>query len=132
MSVKKVLRAINPAWLLKQAAKISKNDLDKVIAQAGTILNKARGGSLRGLLDDIYLLVELVRDYAKGRYRDVPWRTVAAAAAALLYVANPIDLIPDYIPGVGYVDDAAVVRVCLSLIGQDLATYKAWRKRNGL
>jgi uncharacterized membrane protein YkvA (DUF1232 family) len=47
---------------------------------------------------------------------------------SLLYVLNPMDLIPDVIPGVGAIDDAAVVSLCLLLIEQDLLAYRSWRQ----
>jgi uncharacterized membrane protein YkvA (DUF1232 family) len=57
----------------------------------------------------------------------VPYRTVAVIAAALLYVLNPFDLIPDAIPGVGLLDDATVVGFALAMVEQDLEDYKAWK-----
>lgn len=36
--------------------------------------------------------------------------------AALFYLCNPYDIIPDYTPGIGYVDDACVFNFCLQLI----------------
>ena len=74
-----------------------------------------------------FLLFNLVRDYASGEYRDIPFNIVAAVGAALLYVLSPIDLIPDFIPVIGYLDDAAVIAFCLSLIERDLAAYKVWK-----
>ena len=47
--------------------------------------------------------------------------------AALLYVLSPIDLIPDFIPVVGYVDDALVVAVCIKLVQADLDKYRDWK-----
>lgn len=48
---------------------------------------------------------------------------------ALLYVLSPIDLIPDFIPGIGLLDDAAVFGAMLAAIHEDLQDYKAWRDR---
>ena len=36
--------------------------------------------------------------------------------AALFYLCNPFDIIPDYTPGIGYVDDALVVNSCVKLL----------------
>jgi len=47
--------------------------------------------------------------------------------AALAYVLSPIDLIPDILPLVGFIDDAMVVGACLLLVEQQLAEYEAWK-----
>jgi uncharacterized membrane protein YkvA (DUF1232 family) len=43
-------------------------------------------------------------------------------------VFNPLDLVPDVLPIVGQVDDAAVVAGCLILIQQDLHAYRKWKQ----
>jgi uncharacterized membrane protein YkvA (DUF1232 family) len=48
----------------------------------------------------------------------------------LLYVLNPLDLIPDFLPLVGQIDDAAVVAACLLMVRQDLHKYKKWKIGN--
>ena len=52
---------------------------------------------------------------------------IGAAVFTLLYVFNPLDLMPDVIPLVGQIDDAAIVAGCLMLIEHDLRSYRAWR-----
>jgi uncharacterized membrane protein YkvA (DUF1232 family) len=49
------------------------------------------------------LLLELLRDPR------VPLRSKALIAAAAAYVASPIDLIPDFVPVISRIDDAAVL-----------------------
>jgi uncharacterized membrane protein YkvA (DUF1232 family) len=49
------------------------------------------------------LLMELVRDAR------VPLKTKAILGAAAAYIASPIDLIPDFLPFIGRIDDAAVL-----------------------
>jgi uncharacterized membrane protein YkvA (DUF1232 family) len=46
----------------------------------------------------------------------------------LLYVLNPFDLVPDALPLLGLLDDAAVVSACLSLVEQDLRDYRDWKQ----
>ena len=81
-------------------------------------------------LSNVPILISLVRAYAKKEYTEVPVGTIVAIIAALLYVLSPIDLIPDAIPGIGFVDDAAVVAYCLKKVKEDIDAYKLWRDNN--
>ena len=106
-------------------------DLKKVINKGDEIEEKFRGnGSLGRFISDLKLMFSVIQDYISGKYRKVPWWSIAAIVAALLYVLNPIDLIPDFIPGFGYIDDALVVAACLAMVEQDLQNYKDWKKKN--
>ena len=70
----------------------------------------------------------LLRDRVNGLYTKTPWKTVAAMTGALLYVLSPLDLIPDFIPLIGYLDDAAVFAFVLRFADPDLTEYRNWRK----
>jgi uncharacterized membrane protein YkvA (DUF1232 family) len=87
---------------------------------------QAKAGRLGGRVEDIRTLIRLVRAYRKGDYRSVPWTTVALAVATLLYLLTPIDLIPDFIPVLGYLDDVAVVALVVASTGKELDRFRAW------
>lgn len=72
------------------------------------------------------VMLALVKDYWSGAYREVPYWAIGAIAIALLYVLNPADLFPDIVPGLGYLDDAAILAFCLKLVEQDVERYKQW------
>lgn len=80
-----------------------------------------------GALSNVPVLISMVRSYASKDYPDIPLGTIIAIVSALIYVLSPIDLIPDAVPAIGYVDDAAVVLACLNMIQSDIDEYKAWR-----
>ena len=63
--------------------------------------------------------------YLASRDPRVPWYAKALAIFIAGYALSPIDLIPDFIPLVGYVDDAAVIAACLAMVREDLARFKA-------
>ena len=46
----------------------------------------------------------------------VPWYAKALAGAVLAYALSPIDLIPDFIPVIGYLDDLLIVPAGLALV----------------
>lgn len=55
-----------------------------------------------------------------------PWGAIFSMVVALLYGASPIDLIPDFIPLVGWIDDAIIVPIFLLLA---FVQWKRNRKR---
>lgn len=88
--------------------------------------------AFKALLQNGLLLLQLVKDYFKGTYREVPYWVIGAAALALFYVFSPIDAIPDIVPLMGYIDDATVLAFCLKLVESELEKYRKWRKEHGL
>ncbi|MBL9146021.1 MAG: DUF1232 domain-containing protein [Verrucomicrobiaceae bacterium] len=85
--------------------------------------------ALKSLLAQGMVMIDLVKDYATGRYREVPYWAMGATALALFYVLSPIDVIPDVIVGAGFLDDAVVVSFALKLIEKELTRYKEWKDR---
>ena len=71
----------------------------------------------------IRLLVMIVTDWQNGQYRRVPVRTIWTIIFALLYIVGPFDLIPDIIPGMGWLDDAFVVGLVFNAVSHDLRRY---------
>lgn len=115
----------------KRSKRVTQEDVDKIFQKRKEIEDKfSSNGPLGKFWSDLKLLFELVNDYRKGEYREIPWTSIAAIIGALLYVLSPIDLIPDFIPVIGLLDDAAVVALCLRAIDGDLQAYKKWKIDN--
>lgn len=81
------------------------------------------------LWTDLPLLVRLLKAWKRGRYHGLSLRTLASLAIAVIYVLSPIDMIPDFIPGIGLIDDAAVLTLLLHSMAQELAAFRAWEQR---
>ncbi len=67
---------------------------------------KARARELRR---ETYVLYLAIRDPR------TPWYAKAVAGAVVAYALSPIDLIPDFIPVIGYLDDLIVVPLGIAL-----------------
>ena len=93
--------------------------------------NIIKFGLLSRLFQNLKLLLPLLRDYWKGTYRDVSIKSIVIFLLGLAYIISPIDLIPDYIIGLGQIDDAAVLGLSLYLLEKDLRKYKQWRDKEG-
>lgn len=110
----------------KGMGKFSEKDLENVVNKEEKLKWKfLKAVPLKTFFEDFLMLFALVKDYFNGTYREVPWWTIAAIGVALLYVLSPLDLIPDFIPFVGYLDDAAVIAACLKMVEKDLDKYKS-------
>jgi len=90
-----------------------------------------RLGFLARLFQDLKLLIPLIKDYWTGKYRDVSAKSIIIFVVALAYIISPIDLIPDYIIGLGQIDDAVILGLSLYFLEKDLWKYKEWKDRNG-
>jgi uncharacterized membrane protein YkvA (DUF1232 family) len=71
-------------------------------------------------------MVRLIRAYHKGEYRDVSEQNLLIIIAAIIYFVSPFDVIPDWIPVLGHIDDAFVVSLTLKSVRGDLDTFMAW------
>lgn len=76
---------------------------------------------------DVPTLCLMVSDYVKGAYKQVPFAAVVGIVVALVYFLTPVDMVPDSIPGVGHMDDAAVVLFAVKAAHNDIADYKKWK-----
>lgn len=78
-------------------------------------------------LSHIPVFISMIRSYLKKEYTKAPVGTIVAIISAIAYFLSPVDVIPDSIPVAGYVDDAAIITACLSIVDSDIKEYILWR-----
>jgi uncharacterized membrane protein YkvA (DUF1232 family) len=116
-------------YVKEGAEKVTPKDIETVVDKSEGINKKfSARGPLRRFIEDGKILTALIKDWRAGKYRKALYGTIAAAAFALIYVFNPFDLVPDVLPFIGAVDDAAVVGACLMLVERDLKAYRIWKE----
>ena len=134
----------------EKGLKISKNALFNVFIgratkllgkpfKVVTILNEtadklsdkeSKDNKFKQLFDVALTLVRLVRAYISGDYRNIETSTIISGLAVLLYVLSPIDLVPDFIPVIGFLDDLSLIGWFVGKFQGEIIRFRAWEETN--
>jgi len=123
---------ISEDYFENETSKIDDEDVEMVMDNEESISKKlSNAPPLRKFVELGQIMFEMLKDFKRGKYSEVPWFTIASIAVTLLYVLNPLDIVPDFIPGIGYIDDLAVMSISMGWIETDLHKYLDWRLEEG-
>ncbi len=104
------------AYFADRAAHITDDDVRAVIAQEPQIWSKFRQSKELAVYHTAMKeAMKLLQNHAEGK-GGLSAQVVSAITAAFQYVLDPMDIIPDAIPEVGYLDDVVVIEKCLEII----------------
>jgi len=114
----------------KRRAREYVNDRQKAAQLIKEAIEKANRnqGALKKLWDQLKALFRLSSAWVKGEYTQVSLKTILWVIAAIIYFVNPFDVIADFIPGVGYVDDAVIIYFVINSIQRDLNKFLKWER----
>lgn len=112
------------AYLLDHASRIALADLDSLVGRASEVRAKAKHDDAGHALfhRQLDVALQLLEDHVAGQCPQIPLHTVCLLAAALFYWLEPIDFIPDFIPG-GTIDDALVLELAYELGAAGIERY---------
>lgn len=83
-------------------------------------------GPLADLWENLRTAFRLLQAYLNKKYTTIPWGSIVLVVGSIIYFVSPIDLMPDWIPLAGLIDDAAVLVFVLRQINADLQRFLAW------
>jgi uncharacterized membrane protein YkvA (DUF1232 family) len=92
------------------------------------VLEILRSPALDSVVDQILEFLEYISAASKGKYK-ASTEVVVTIVAAILYLLWVMDLIPDFIPVAGYLDDIAVISTAASMCARDLERFSKWKKK---
>lgn len=82
---------------------------------------------VRDEIKSLPILISMLRSYWKKEYTKIPYKSMVAIVSALLYFLSPLDVVPDWLPFLGQLDDAVVISVCWKLVNKDIEAYRKWK-----
>jgi uncharacterized membrane protein YkvA (DUF1232 family) len=72
----------------------------------------------------VKLFILMIKSYVKGEYREMPIKSLILILGGLIYFINPFDLIGDFFPGIGYVDDVTIILWILKSVEEDVLRFQ--------
>lgn len=114
----------------KKAEKLitNKKDVTNFLEKTEVKINNIK--IVGSTLSIIPTMILLVKSYINKEYTKIPVNSIIAIISALIYFLTPIDLIPDIVLGLGFLDDATVISTCLKMVKNDIDEYKEWKQAN--
>lgn len=112
----------NSSWV--QEAKAFINDKEKMQNLLNRFKEFFNNSSLEEIKDNMKEAFNYVSDVFSGRYKDYSMTALITLVAGMVYVVSPIDIIPDFIPVVGFTDDITVFLFVLKSINDELEKYR--------
>ena len=130
LSEEQVKEALESGYAQSEALLKDKDELDDFLYRLEQKINDMPFVGKKFSM--IPVMISLVKNYVQGKYTTIPYGTILAVLSALIYFLAPIDIVPDFIPLAGYLDDMAVLGLCMNMVSIDIETYEKWRQDQGL
>ncbi|MEL7148653.1 MAG: YkvA family protein [Bacteroidota bacterium] len=80
-------------------------------------------------IDQLKLFIRMVKMHFSGKYSAFSAKSILIMIAGLVYFVTPVDLIPDFIPALGFTDDITVIFFIYRSLRGDIEEYIAWETR---
>lgn len=83
-------------------------------------------GPLADIWNYLTASVRLIKAYSHHEYVDIPWGSLVLATVGIIYFVTPLDMVFDFLPLLGFVDDAAVIAFVVGQVKKDLDKFLIW------
>lgn len=78
---------------------------------------------------DLAAFLRLLKAWALRQYQRVPWTPLLLVTGAVVYFVLPVDVVPDVLMGIGFIDDVAVISATVRAVRDELDRFRMWEAR---
>ncbi|MBX2941600.1 MAG: DUF1232 domain-containing protein [Cyclobacteriaceae bacterium] len=78
--------------------------------------------------EKVFVMGRLLKALTTRRYKSLPWKATISIIAAMLYFVNPADIIPDFVPLTGLLDDFSILIWTYNSLQAELEKFLEWEK----
>lgn len=78
--------------------------------------------------DTVLAMARMLRSWFNGDYKNISAKSIIAVVAALIYFVNPFDLIPDFIPLIGQIDDILILGYLIKIVNKEIERFMTWEE----
>ncbi|MEP0985541.1 YkvA family protein [Ekhidna sp.] len=117
-------------WEKAKKTATDKDAMKATLSNAGNKLKSLAKNSneLQEFKSKLEILMRMFQAHLSREYRAFPISTIILIVFALVYFITPTDLIPDFIPAVGFTDDASVVFLIVKKLNRDIKKFHRWEE----
>jgi uncharacterized membrane protein YkvA (DUF1232 family) len=119
-------RAFAKAILKARPYTVSPEQLEALVREASKKVVSLPAAPFRESWAYLATMLRLLRAYQRGEYENVPPKALLSIVAAVAYLVDPYDLIPDEVPYLGFLDDATVLEFAMVKTRQTLDDFMSW------
>ena len=104
--------------------------LQGLLEQASVKAAHHKSGPLEALWEDLVTLLRMLQAYGARKYAAIPVATLLMIVTTVGYFVMPIDLIPDFLVAVGFLDDATLIGLTIRSVQAELQKFREWEQTN--
>jgi uncharacterized membrane protein YkvA (DUF1232 family) len=119
--------------VLDAATRIAPADVVAVMAREQQLrawAKRLKPPTLTLLSAQLNLALDCLKDHVAGNSPQIPYFTISLLAAGVCYFGDVLDVVPDFLPNIGKLDDAAVMAMACQLAADGLRRYCTWKGRS--
>jgi uncharacterized membrane protein YkvA (DUF1232 family) len=116
--------------IFRQAMRMinEQSQVKELLWQVSQKLQKINGSNkqINELMDLIQLFLRMIKKSLAGEYSAFSHKTLLSLVFGLLYFVTPMDVVPDFIPLLGFSDDLSIVYFIIKNFKLDIEAFKVW------
>lgn len=96
-----------------------------------TFQSKAKASEkIQAVKQQLFAFIRLVKAYFKGYYREISLKNMLYTVAVLVYFVTPTDIVPDFLPVGGYLDDATLIIWLYKQLEGEMKQFLEWESKH--